>query len=168
MRPRDGVPPSHEELATLVRAIDPRTVIGRVLRGTDLVGELIVRPRHRTLLFGLLGGFGLGLTLVGIFSMTAYAVARRTREIAVRRAFGAREGDVVRSKVPVVLGVVVGLGGAYYTTKFIEAFLFETTARDAATLTMAATLLALTACVAAWVPARRAAKVEPMVALRTD
>jgi ABC-type antimicrobial peptide transport system permease subunit len=156
-----------------VRAIDPRTVIGRVLRGTDLVGELIVRPRHRTLLFGLLGGFGLGLTLVGIFSMTAYAVARRTREIAVRRAFGARAGDVVRRMVadaawPVVLGVVVGLGGAYYTTKFIEAFLFETTARDAATLTMAATLLALTACVAAWVPARRAAKVEPMVALRTD
>ena len=125
------------------------------------------------LLLTLLGAFGLLLTLVGIFSMTAYAVARRTREIGVRVAFGARPGQVVGVMLrdaagPVVLGLVGGLAGTYYATRIIASFLFETTPHDPATLLAVVVLLGSAACVAAWVPARRAASVDPLIALRAE
>jgi putative ABC transport system permease protein len=121
----------------------------------------------------LLGGFGLLLTVVGIFSMTAYAVARRTREIGIRMVFGARPADVVWHVVqatvwPVLIGLAVGLGGAFYANRVIAAFLFETTPHDPGTLLGVVALTAGAACVAAWIPARRAAKVEPVTALRAE
>jgi putative ABC transport system permease protein len=105
--------------------------------------------------------------------MTAYAVARRTREIGVRVAFGARPGQVVGVMIrdaawPVVLGLVAGLAGTYYATRIIASFLFETTPHDPATLVAVAALLGSAACLAAWLPARRAAAVDPLIALRTE
>ena len=124
-------------------------------------------------LLTLLGLFGLLLTLVGIFSMTAYAVARRTREIGVRVAFGARPAQVVRVMIrdalwPVAFGLVAGLFGTYYATRLITSFLFQTTPHDPATLIVVAVVLGLAACVAAWLPARRAASVDPLSALRVE
>jgi ABC-type antimicrobial peptide transport system permease subunit len=125
------------------------------------------------ILLSLLGGFGLLLTLVGIFSMTTYAVARRTREIGIRIAFGAGPGDVVRHVVAdtiwsVLIGLAVGLGGALYATRVIASFLFETTPHDPGTFLGVVALIAVAACLAAWIPARRAATVEPIIALRTE
>ena len=125
------------------------------------------------LLLTLLGVFGMLLTLVGIFSMTAYAVARRRREIGVRVAFGARPGQVAGVMVrdaawPVVLGLVAGLVGTYYATRLIRGFLFETPPHDPGTLVVVVVLVGVAAFLAAWLPARRAASVDPVTALRAE
>ena len=173
MRLRDGGSFSYERLKAMAESIGSRVLVGRIRPGTDLVGEQVAKPRHRMILLSLLGGFGLLLTLVVIFSMTAYAVARRTREIGIRIAFGAGPGDVVRHVVadtiwPVLIGLAVGLGGAFYATRVIASFLFETTPHDPGTFLGVVALIAVAACVAAWIPARRAAKVEPFTALRAE
>jgi predicted permease len=173
MRMRDGMSMSQQRLKAAADSIGPRVLVGRIRPGTDLVGDHVAKPRHRMILLSLLGGFGLLLTLVGIFSMTAYAVARRTREIGIRIAFGASPGDVVRHVVgdtvlPVLIGLVVGLAGAFYATRVIASFLFETPPHDPGTFLAVVTLIAIAACLAAWIPARRAAKVEPVTALRAE
>jgi hypothetical protein len=111
--------------------------------------------------------------VVGVFGMTAYAVSRRTAEIGVRMAFGARPGQVVRtivrdSAVPIAIGAALGLGGTALVTRVIESFLFETTPTD--TVTFAAVTLTLVAagCLAALVPAMRAARVDPVATLRVE
>jgi ABC-type antimicrobial peptide transport system permease subunit len=138
-----------------------------------LVGQQIATPKHRMLLLTLLGLFGLLLTLVGIFSTTSYAVARRTREIGVRVAFGARPAQVVTVMIrdaiwPVVFGLGAGLASTYYTARMISSFLFQTPPDDPMTLAAAVISLGLAAIFAAWVPARRAATVDPVVALRAE
>jgi predicted lysophospholipase L1 biosynthesis ABC-type transport system permease subunit len=106
-------------------------------------GDRVITPRRRTVLLGLLGGLGLLLALVGIFGMTAYAVARRTQEIGVRMAFGARPVQVVGTMIrdalwPVAIGIVVGLVGAAFATRVIVSFLFETRPIEPLTFAMVA------------------------------
>jgi predicted permease len=173
MRLRDGATISLDRLKRVAESPGPKVLMGRMRSAADLLGEQVARPRHRMLLLALLGGCGLLLTLVGIFSMTAYAVARRTREIGVRMAFGARPVDVVRAVVrdavwPVALGLAVGLAGAWFATRVIASFLFQTTPHDPATLASVVVLLGAAACLAAWIPARRAASVDPVRALRSE
>jgi predicted permease len=162
-----------EQLRRVAAGVGPRVLIERIRNGSDWLDDRIVTPKRRTVLLGLLGGLGLVLTLVGIFGMTAYSVARRTHEIGVRMAFGARPADVVRAMVadaawPVACGVGVGVGGALFATRVISTFLFETTPTDPQTFVAVAATLAATACIAAWIPARRAARVDPVMALRAD
>jgi len=121
----------------------------------------------------LLGGFGLLLALVGVFGMTAYAVSRRTQEIGVRVAFGASPSSVVGvmmrdAALPVVIGVAGGLVGSWWATGVIKTFLFKTEPRDPVTFGWVALLLATAALLAAWIPARRAARVDPIIALRSE
>jgi hypothetical protein len=170
---QDSATLSRDQLSQAAQSLNPKIVIGRLRPATALISEQVARPRHRMLLLSLLGGFGFVLTLVGIFSMTAYAVARRTREIGLRMAFGASAGDVVRAMVrdaawPVVAGLIVGLLGAYYASRIVASFLFQTPPHDPVTLAWAVGLLGIAACVAAWIPARRAALVDPVAALRVD
>ena len=153
--------------------VGPRVLVEQIRSGDELLARDLLRPRQRTVLFTLLGGLGLVLALVGVFGMTAYAVARRTQEIGVRMAFGARAGQVVATMVrdsawPIVLGTIVGLGAAALATRVIASFLFNTTPTDPATFAVVAMTLAVAGCLAAWVPARRAARVDPVAALRTD
>ncbi len=171
MRLRGDNPIRPDRLKQVSESIGPRVLVGRVRPADDVLGRQVATPRNRMVLFGLLGGFGLLLTLVGIASMTAYAVARRTREVGVRVAMGARPIDVVgailRDAVwPVALGLLAGLAGTYYATRVIASFLFETPPHDVATLASVALLLGVAACVAAWLPARRAAAIDPISALR--
>ncbi len=145
----------------------------RIRTGHDWFADRVITPRRRTVLLGLLGGLGLALSLVGVFGMTAYAVSRRTAEIGVRMAFGARPGQVVRtmvhdSAVPIAVGAVLGVGGAALATRGIESFLFETAPTDPMTLAAVALTLAAAGCLAALVPALRAAKVDPVSSLRAD
>ena len=173
IRLRDGAPMSLDRLKQMAEAVGPRVLVGSATPAAALVSEQVARPRHRMLLLTMLGTFGLLLTLVGIFSMTAYAVSRRTREIGVRVAFGARPAQVIGVMVrdavwPVTLGIVAGLVGTYYATRVIAAFLFQITPHDPTTLACVVAILAVAASLAAWLPARRAASVDPVVALRAE
>jgi putative ABC transport system permease protein len=173
MRVRDGASLSLERLKQTAESIGPRVLVGPARLAADIVGQQVAKPRHRMLLLSLLGMFGLLLTLVGIFSMTAYAVARRTREIGVRMAFGARPTQVVAVMVrdavwPVMFGLLAGLAGAYFATRIIASFLFQITPHDPATLAVVVMLVGAAAFFAAWLPARRAAAVDPASALRAE
>jgi ABC-type antimicrobial peptide transport system permease subunit len=128
---------------------------------------------ERTLLAGALAVLSLALALVGVFGMTAFAGARRVREIGVRVALGATPrrivlDSVLDSAVPAAAGLVVGLVGAALSTRVIASFLFKTSATDAGTFAMVSVGLGLGACLAAWIPARRAARVDPVKALAAE
>ena len=173
LRPTSRVPDMAERLRQAARSVGPRVLVERLRTGDDWLADRTVTPRRRTVLLGLLGGLGLVLTLVGVFGMTAYAVARRTQEIGVRLVFGARPGEIVRrmvrdSAIPVVIGTLVGLAGAVLATRVIATFLFQTDPIDPATFAAVAGLLVATGSLAAWLPARRAARVDPVTALRQE
>jgi putative ABC transport system permease protein len=173
MRLRERASLRIDRLKQIAEAVGPRVLVGRARPAAALISQQVARPRHRMLLLTLLGVFGLLLTLVGIFSMTAYAVARRTREISVRVALGARPAQVVGVMIrdavwPVVFGLVAGLAGTYYATRIIKSFLFQTAPHDPATFVGVVALLGIAACLAAWLPARRAASVDPSAALRAE
>jgi len=124
-------------------------------------------------LFSIFGGLALGLSVVGVYGVRAYAVARRTREIGIRMALGARPGTVqwmFLREGSVMLGValVIGLLLAVGTGKVVSGLLYQVGALDPIAFTIAPMLLAAAALLATWLPARRAAHVDPMVALRTE
>ncbi len=173
VRPDGSVPGLADALRRAAHAVGPPVIVERIRSGSDWFGDNLEYTRHRTVLLGLIGGLGLTLTLVGVFSITAYAVARRTHEVGVRMAFGARPTDVVRRMVgdtawPIVIGAVGGLAGAYYAARFIESFLYDTPPREPVTFAIVAAVMVAIALLAAWIPARRAAKVDPVVALRAE
>jgi ABC-type antimicrobial peptide transport system permease subunit len=136
-------------------------------------GDFVAQPRHRMVLLTLLGIFAACLTLVGIASTTAYTVARRTHELGVRLALGATHARVVMNVLAdvtwaIAMGVAWGLLGAFYSTRIVSRFLFRTTPHDLFTFVTAAAVLVACAVLAAWLPARRAARLNPVVALRAD
>ena len=172
---RSSVPP-----AGLIEAV--KREVGRVdkdvpvtkLQAMDALLERSFAARHFSL--ALLGAFAVvavALAGVGIYGVMAYAVSRRTREIGLRMALGARAQDVVRlvlgqAMAVTVAGVVVGLAGALALRRLVASMLFGVGAGDPATLAMVAILLALVALAAGYVPARRASRVDPSVALRAE
>lgn len=144
-------------------------IVRRIRPGRDWWSDNVVRPRQRTVLLGILGGLGLLLALVGVFGVTSFAVSRRTSEIGVRMAFGARPGQVVRAVVKdAALPLALGLVGAFFLTRVIATFLFKTEPRDPIAFASAAVLLVACGLVAAWLPARQAARVDPVMALRAE
>jgi predicted permease len=178
------------EMTYYVRtAGDPETLAGRItpiVRGVDAdlpITQLrTMRAQIRSSLFSerivatLSAGFGLLATLLaalGLYGVMAYAVARRTREIGIRMALGADRGDVVRMVLRDVallvgLGIAAGLPGGYGLGRVVESQLFGLTARDPITFGAATAALLLAAAVAGYLPARRATRVDPMVALRWE
>ena len=174
VRPRPGTRAAiGEQLRKAAQSLGTRVVVDRIRTGTDLYGRLVLTPRRRTVLLGLFGGVGLLLALVGVFGVTAYAVARRTREIGVRMALGAGPGAVVRAAIrdslwPAAIGIVAGLGASLAATRVIASLLFETRPTDPRTLAGVAVVLALATFLAALIPARRAARVDPVTVLRAE
>jgi putative ABC transport system permease protein len=155
-----------------VRALDP--VLPVSMREMDDVRAASVgRPRFFVLLIVGFGAMALGLAVVGIFGVVSYLAAQRTREIGVRMALGARRDEILRLVIghgmrPIAVGIAAGIAGAAALTRFIETLLFDVKPADPATFMAAATLLAAMALLACWVPARRAANVDPVIALRAE
>ncbi|RPJ19874.1 MAG: FtsX-like permease family protein [Planctomycetaceae bacterium] len=131
---------------------------------------------YEHLLAALLGFFGLLamlLVCVGLYGLMSYSVARRTQEIGIRMALGARRGQalgmVLKSTVMlVVIGIVVGLPIVLFTTRLVEHFLFGVKPFDPATIALAAASLFLVSVIAAYLPARRASRIDPALALRQE
>ena len=130
-------------------------------------------PRFGFLLMTIFGGIGLVLVTIGVYSVLAYTTARRTHEIGIRMALGAESGDVLRLVIVmglrlVALGVAIGLIASLSLGRVIATQLWGVSAYDPITLTVVAALLLITGVIACWVPARRAARVDPLVALRYE
>jgi hypothetical protein len=124
-------------------------------------------------LFSIFGGLALGLAVVGLYGVKAYSVARRTREIGIRMALGAQPGMVLRlfmreGSVMLLSGLALGLVLAAATGKILSGILFEVGAFDPPAFASALTLLTAATLLATWLPARRATRINPMVALRTE
>jgi len=140
---------------------------------TEVVAQAGARTSFTLVMLAIASAVALALAAVGIYGVLSYVVSLRTREIAVRLALGARPADVrrmvTRQAVAVAaLGAGVGLVGAVAVTRVLAALLFGVSPTDAATMVGAAALLLAVAAVASWLPARRAAGLDPARALRAE
>jgi putative ABC transport system permease protein len=162
-----------EPIRHAIAAIDPEQAVADMKTVAQLETEALGPARLRTGFVGVFASVALLLSAIGIYGVFAYAVAQRTHEIGIRTALGARSGHltwmVVRRGIALIAaGLTLGVLGAVGGTRFLESFLFGVTPADPATLAGAAVLLALVAIVACLVPARRAARIDVMAALRAD
>jgi putative ABC transport system permease protein len=168
----DGPP---EQLAPAVRAVvrevDPDQPVANVRTLEDVLAASVQQPRFRTLLLGVFAGIALLLAAIGVYGLLAHAVAQRVTEFGVRMAVGASPARVLglvlrQGAVLAVTGVGIGLAGAVLAVRALRTVLFDITPWDpVAWVTAAATLLVVSV-LATWLPARRAVKVDPVVALR--
>jgi putative ABC transport system permease protein len=156
-----------------VQAIDPDQPVAAIKTMQQWMETSVAAPRYRTTLLGLFAVVALVLASTGIYGVMSYSVTQRTHEIGVRMALGARRLDVLKLVVRqgmglVVIGVALGLVGAFALTRVMASLLFGVTAKDPVTFVAVAALLALIAFIACYIPARRATKVDPLVALRYE
>jgi ABC-type antimicrobial peptide transport system permease subunit len=139
----------------------------------DLLAENTAAPRFRTLLLGLFAAMAVCLAMAGVYGVVAYTVGQRSSEIGLRMALGAGTGDVLRmilrqGMALTGIGLAVGLIAAVAATRLVASMLFEVKASDPATYLGVAALLGVVSLAASYIPARRAARVDPASALRHD
>ncbi|MDX2154392.1 MAG: ABC transporter permease [Bryobacteraceae bacterium] len=156
-----------------VRALDPQQGIGEILPVRTIFENSVAPERFQTSLLTVFAVVALVLSAIGLFGVMANAVAQRTRDIGIRMALGARQWDVLREVLGrglrlVGVGTAIGLAAALALTRLVEKLLYGVTATDPLTFAAAPLLLCAVALVAAWLPARRAARVDPMVALHYE
>jgi putative ABC transport system permease protein len=157
----------------VVTALDKDIPTTRMRTMDELMTEAVAPPRFRTVLVSLFAVVGVLLAAIGIYGVMSYAVAERTHELGVRIALGADRASVLRlvlgeSVTLAAIGIAVGLAGAFAAARLIQSLLFGVTTTDAVTFVAISALLAVTALVASYVPARRAMCVDPMIALRYE
>jgi ABC-type antimicrobial peptide transport system permease subunit len=160
-------------IATRVRAIDPTLPLIGASRLDDRLRTAVAAERFRATLLASLALIAIALAALGAYSVTAYAVARRTREYGIRLALGERPFSIWRRAIgaglrPAIAGVLLGAGLSWFTARWLESFLYQVSARDLGTLGAAAGALIVLALASAASSARRAARVDPVRSLSID
>ena len=160
-------------IKTQVKELDPDQPVFGVMTLTEAVDSELAGQRLYFYLFGFFAAAALLLAAVGIYGVISYSVSRRTHELGIRMALGAQPRDIFKlvvgqGMVLTLAGVGVGLAGAFALTRFLESLLFGVSATDPVTFAGVAVLLAAVALLACYIPARRATRVDPLVALRYE
>jgi putative ABC transport system permease protein len=161
------------DMRAVVRDLDPTIAVADVRTMNELVSEATAERRFQTVLLTSFGGFALFLSLIGLYAMLAYSVRQRTAEIGIRLALGAQRSSIMRmvltegSKLAFV-GLTMGIGCAWILTRSMSALLFEVKPLDPTTFFGVPVLFCAVALAACYLPARRATRVDPMVALRYE
>jgi len=169
-----GAPAAMAETARQnIRSLDSSQAISRVISLEDYVGLSVQGRRFSLLLVGSFAGIALLLTVVGIYGVTAYTAGQRTREIGIRMALGARQSSILalfvrQGSLLVLGGVALGIAVSAVLTRFLASMLFQVEPIDPLTFVFVPSLLAAVAIAAGWLPARRAMRVDPIVALRHE
>jgi len=156
-----------------IQSIDPGVTLAQVGTMEQALALSVSQPRFNTMLLALFAGIALLLASVGIYGLIAYSVAQRTHEIGVRMAMGAARADVVRMVVRqgatlAAIGIVLGLGGAFALTRLLKTMLFGIGVTDSLTFAAAPLGMMLVVLIATFVPALRATRISPVVALRYE
>jgi predicted permease len=156
-----------------VSALDPNMAVFNAETMPQHIHDALFLPRFAATMFGIFGSVGLTLAAVGLFGVMSYSVSRRTREIGIRMALGSQvsavQGLIVKQGMMFTLiGGGLGMAASLGAAKFAASLLYGIQPRDAATFTVVPAFLALVALAACWLPARRAARVDPLIALRHD
>ncbi len=158
---------------SLVARVDPSAGIDAMLPMDQLVAASLTRQRFYALMLGIFAAIAAALGAIGTYGVLAYAVARRTNEIGIRMALGAQRGDVLRlvirrGVILAVIGIVLGLAGAAGLSRSLTAMLYGLTPLDPTTYVAVTSFFAVVTALASYVPARRAATVDPMDAIRCE
>ena len=157
----------------VIAGLNPRLPVANVKTMDTIIAESVAANRFNMSLFGLFAAIAMALTVVGVFGVMNYAVTQRTQEIGIRMALGAQPGQVralilKQGLVLSAVGLGVGLGGALLVTRLLASLLFSVSASDPLILTAVALLLAAVALLTCYIPARRATKVDPIIALKHE
>jgi putative ABC transport system permease protein len=174
VRPRSAEAPIPvNAIRDAVRRVDTRVPLTAVMSMDALIGDSVVLPRFRTWLVMGFAGITLLVAAIGVYAVRVQAVTARRREVGIRMALGATRSHVTHLMVkqgvrPLLMGVAIGLIGARLSVGAIESWLFGVGTNDLGPLGIAAAILCGVALMATWIPARRAARVEPLETLRQD
>lgn len=178
VRTRATAPASNIALAAAVKEVDPallsrRHVAQDFTAATKNLSSVLSPRRYMLSLLGAFSLCALALAAVGIYGVTSYAVAQRTQELGIRRALGAAERAILqtvllRGMAPVLAGCAIGIASTFVLVRFVEHYLYDTSTKDPMVLAAIPALLLLVSVFACYLPARRAARVDPMIALRSD
>jgi putative ABC transport system permease protein len=162
-----------EPLRAIVAELDADLPMFRVRTMEQIAANVVAQPRLYTVLIGSFALTAMLLSAIGLYGVLAYAVGQRTREIGIRLALGARRGEVLGIVMAqagrlAITGIAIGLVAAVLASRVLRAQLFEVAPTDTLTYVLVGAGLLLVSLVASWIPARRAARIDPLAALRHD
>ena len=157
----------------IARNVDKDLPVFAIKTMNQVIQDSVAQPKFQTILFGIFGALALTLATVGVFGVMAYSAAQRTQEIGIRMALGAKPRDIFKAIISqgmtlAVIGIAVGFAGSLALTRLLSSLLFGITATDAVTFAVTSLVVLFVACLACVIPARRAMKIDPLLAIRHE